>query len=92
MSFFCSIICHLNFLNGLDFSEQLRTADFNDVLSIYSTSRKTKAPTALIQWIIRALFAGVTDNKLLNEFSMTVLQDVYEWQGLRALLFTSIDP
>jgi hypothetical protein len=60
----------------------------------YSTSGKTKAPTALNLLIIRKkpLFAAVTDNRLLNEFFLIVLQDVHEWQsGLGALQFRSGD-
>jgi hypothetical protein len=38
------------------------------------------------------LFAAATDNRLLNEFFLLVLQDVHEWQSLRALQFASDVP
>jgi hypothetical protein len=38
------------------------------------------------------LFAAATDNRLLNEFFLLVLQDVHEWQSLGAHPFTSNEP
>ncbi len=40
----------------------------------------------------KPLFAAATDNRLLNEFFLLVLQDVHEWQSLSALQFTSDEP
>jgi hypothetical protein len=39
----------------------------------------------------KSLSAAAIDG-LLNEFFLLVLQDVYEWQGLSALQFTSDEP
>jgi hypothetical protein len=40
----------------------------------------------------KPLFAAATNKRLLNEFFLLVLQDVHEWQSLRALQFTSDEP
>ncbi len=40
----------------------------------------------------KPLFAAATDNRLLNEFFLLVLQDVHEWQSIGALQFTSDEP
>jgi hypothetical protein len=37
----------------------------------------------------KTLFVAATDNRLLNEFFLLVLQDVHEWQRLGTLQFTS---
>jgi hypothetical protein len=69
----------------------LRTADFSDVFAGDLFHFWKDQGVYIIEYPEKPLVAAgaTTDNRLLSEFFLLVLQDVHERQSLGALEFTS---